>query len=90
MNFDLTNLTESELRSYAADHAALAESAKHELKVRKLARRVGLADFTKEHRETFLGFFELGGCKRPEEAVDSLIDHPEEYRPMAYAQKDPL
>jgi hypothetical protein len=90
MTRDLTDLTTSELLSYAADHAALANSAKAELRTRALARRVRLADFIKEHRETFIDFFAMGGCKRPEEAVDSLTEHPEEYRPMAYAMKEPL
>lgn len=88
--FDLTHMTENELRQYAADHAALAESARAALKERVLERRTRLAQFINEHRDMFIEFFELGGCKRPEEAVDSLTEHPEQYRPMAYAQQDDL
>jgi len=87
---DIADLPLRDLQQYAADHAALAARASAELRTRMLARRVALADFIREHRDTFLEFFDLGGCKRPEEAVDSLIDHPEQYRPMGYAQRDDL
>ncbi len=84
----LEDLTEDELRQKRDDAQAIADSARHELFVRRLARRKRLAEFIQQHRDEFLEFFELGGCKRPSEAVDRLIDDPEHWRPMAYAQKD--
>ena len=44
----------------------------------------------RELPEDVLLFFRLGGCKRPDEAIRCLIEFPDQYRPMAYAHKDPL
>ena len=87
---ELDRMDEAELTAYALDHRALADSASAELRRRRLVQRTRVAAFILEHREEFLEFFALGGCKRPEEAVDALTNYPEAYRPMAYAHKDEL
>jgi hypothetical protein len=87
---DLSIMSDQELLTYACDHAALADRARHHIKQRRLRERQQLADWMKEHRGMFLAFFHIAGCKRPEEAFESITEHPEQYRPMAYAQKDEL
>jgi hypothetical protein len=83
-------MSTGELQTYIADQLALADRAKEHVKKRALLQRRELADWMLQHRGMFLRFFHLGGCTKPEEAFNLITEYPEQYRPMAYAQRDEL
>ncbi len=86
MKSDLSNIDTQDL----IDEINRRENAKID---EERAERKRLAKFIGEHREEMTLFFKLGGCKRPEECVDSLVcsewDTPD-YVPVAYITHSPL